>query len=400
MFAPLAGRRVVDLTRVLAGPFCTQLLGDWGAHVIKVERPFVGDDTRHWGPPFDQDKTAIYFHSINRNKQSLALNFQSPEGRRIIEELVAESDVFVENYIPGKLGNYGLGYDDLKSINPKLVYASLSGWGQTGPLAGRAGYDVIVASYGGLMSITGEEGGPPARVGVAVTDLFTGVLTSNAILAGLLQVEQTGEGVWIQSSLLQAQAAMLSHIASNFLTSNIDGKRLGTAHPSLVPYQSFLTRDEKYLTIGAGNNLHFVEICKLLSLEEIPHDERFKNNSDRVTNRDDLISILSNKFRENDRKYWEDVFLDQNVRFPWGPVNSIREAFSLPEIQELCIQFAASPYREAISVPGTPVKFSEPIGKPAPPPRLGEHSKVILEQLGYAHDTIDLLQKQKIIQVS
>lgn len=196
----------------------------------------------------------------------------------------------------------------------------MSGWGQHGKLSKRAGYDVIVASYGGLMSITGDTHGPPARVGVAVTDLFTGVLTSNAILAALLQVEKTGEGVWIQSSLLQAQAAMLSHIAANFLTANISGKRLGTAHPSLVPYQSFLTKDKKYLTIGAGNNRHFLQLCDMLSFPELAEDERFQNNSERVANRDVLVELISRRFQTKNRSYWEELFTHHDVRFPWGPV--------------------------------------------------------------------------------
>lgn len=396
MFAPLKGKKVIDLTRVLAGPFCTQLLGDWGAEVIKVEQPFKGDDTRHWGPPFDKNKTAIYFHSINRNKQSLALNFQKEEGRKIIEQLVAESDIFIENYLPGKLAQYGLGYEDLKLINPNIVYASLTGWGQTGPLSHRAGYDVIVASFGGLMSITGEENGPPARVGVAVTDLFTGALISNAILAALLDVQNRNEGIWIQSSLLQSQVSMLSHIAASYLTSGIDGKRLGTAHPSLVPYQSFLTKDEKYLTIGAGNNRHFDEICSLLSLDFLTNDPKFKDGGDRVINREELIRILQARFKEKDRQYWENMFDSKNARFPWGPVNTISEAFSLEEVQKFCLNFTSINCNA--SVPGTPVTFSKPLDQPTPPPMLGEHTVQILQNLQYSDSKIQILKDLKIIQ--
>merc|ERR1712037_51292 len=393
IFQPLAGKRIVDLTRVLAGPFCTQLLGDWGADVIKIEQPGSGDDTRHWGPPFDQEGTAIYFHSINRNKKSLAVDFRAKKGLEVIEKLVAESDVFVENFIPGKLAEYGLGYEDLKSINPKIVYASLSGFGQQST---RAGYDVIVASVGGLMSITGAADGPPARVGVAVTDLFTGSLMSNAILAALSHVEQNNEAVWVQSSLLQSQAAMLSHIGANFLTAGLDGKRYGTAHPSLVPYQSFKTADEQYLTVGAGNNRHFEEICDVLLCPELAADPRFISPGNRVINREPLIKLLSNRFSKKTRNEWEALFEEKKVKFPWGGVNSIAEAFSLPEVADLTLSFDRE-NGDKITVPGTPVNFDKQLNAPSPVPRLGEHSSSVLSALGYSQAEISEYVKNSII---
>jgi succinate--hydroxymethylglutarate CoA-transferase len=310
--------------------------------------------------------------------------------------MIKESHVFIENYIPGKLSKYGLSYDDLKEINPNLVYASLSGWGQEGKYSSRAGYDVIAASFGGLLSITGDEN--PARVGVAVTDLFTGSLCSSAILAAILRVNQGDGGSWIQSSLLHSQSAMLSHISAAYLTSGIDGKRYGTAHPSLVPYQSFKTLDDKYLTIGAGNNIHFEKLCSILELPHLPTDPKFAQNAQRVAHRVELISILSERLNQKTRADWMKLF-EQGANFPFGPVNTVSEAYSDEEYKKTIINFDQTNKRESISVPGSPILFgNEVIDKPRPAPSLGQDTTQVLKELGYSHDQIEKLKNENIIQ--
>jgi len=310
--------------------------------------------------------------------------------------MVENSDVFVENYIPGKLSKYGLSYEDLKAINPDLVYASLSGWGQEGKYASRAGYDVIAASFGGLLSITGDQN--PARVGVAVTDLFTGSLCSSAILASILRVNQGHGGSWVQSSLLHSQSAMLSHISAAYLTSGIEGKRFGTAHPSLVPYQAFKTLDDKYITIGAGNNIHFEKLCDILDLSHIPLDPKFLDNAQRVANRDELIDILSTRLKKKCRADWMQLF-EKLANFPWGPVNTISEAYTDEEYLKTIINFPETINREEIRVPGSPVLFGDDIiADPNPAPSLGQHTTVVLQELGYSSATIEKLKNDKIIQ--
>ncbi|XP_074431704.1 succinyl-CoA:glutarate CoA-transferase isoform X6 [Larus michahellis] len=262
---PLDGVKILDLTRVLAGPFATMNLGDLGAEVIKVERPGAGDDTRAWGPPFAGTES-VYFLSVNRNKKSIAINMKDSKGAKLIRELAAVSDVFVENYVPGKLAEMGLGYEDVKKIAPHIVYCSITGYGQTGPMVQRGGYDSIAAAVSGLMHITGHEGGEPVRPGVAMTDLATGLYTYGAIMAGLLQRYKTGKGLHIDCNLLSSQVACLTHVAANYLNFKIEAKRWGTAHGSIVPYQAFKTKDG-YIVVGAGNDQQFVTVCKVLHNE-------------------------------------------------------------------------------------------------------------------------------------
>ncbi|CAH2283091.1 succinate--hydroxymethylglutarate -transferase isoform X1 [Pelobates cultripes] len=291
---PLEGVRILDLTRVLAGPFATMILADLGAEVIKVERPGSGDDTRSWGPPFLGTESA-YFLSINRNKKSIAVNMKDEKGNKIIQQLARNCDVFIENYIPGKLAEMGLGYNDISAIAPHIVYCSLTGYGQTGPLFKRAGYDAVVCAMSGLMHITGPEDGDPVRPGVAMTDLATGLYAHGAIMAGLLQRSKTGKGMHIDCNLLSSQVACLSHIAANFLNGGMEAKRWGTAHGSIVPYQSFKSKDG-YLVIGAGNDQQFSTVCKVLELPELIKDSRFKTNELRVKYRKELLSMLSKRY--------------------------------------------------------------------------------------------------------
>ncbi|XP_069715875.1 succinate--hydroxymethylglutarate CoA-transferase-like isoform X3 [Phaenicophaeus curvirostris] len=325
---PLDGVKILDLTRVLAGPFATMNLGDLGAEVIKVERPGAGDDTRAWGPPF-AGKESVYFLSVNRNKKSIAINMKDSKGAKLIRELAAVSDVFVENYIPGKLAEMGLGYEDIKKIVPHIVYCSITGYGQTGPMAQRGGYDSIAAAVSGLMHITGHEDGEPVRPGVAMTDLATGLYTCGAIMAGLLQRYKTGKGLHIDCNLLSSQVACLTHVAANYLNCKTEAKRWGTAHGSIVPYQAFKTKDG-YIVVGAGNDQQFVTVCKILNLPEVSKDSRYKTNNLRVQNRKELIDILSSRFSEKTTIEWLQLFEGSEV--PFGPINNMQQVFSDPQV--------------------------------------------------------------------
>ncbi|XP_044149639.1 succinate--hydroxymethylglutarate CoA-transferase isoform X2 [Bufo gargarizans] len=324
---PLDGVKVLDLTRVLAGPFATMILGDLGAEVIKVEKPGSGDDTRAWGPPFVGSESA-YFLSVNRNKKSIAVNMKDPKGTKIIKQLAQACDVLIENYIPGKLAEMGLGYEDLMKTAPHIIYCSITGYGQTGPLFKRAGYDAVACAMSGLMHITGPEDGDPVRPGVAMTDLATGLFAHGAIMAGLLQRAKTGKGMHIDCNLLSSQVACLTHIAANFLNRGIEAKRWGTAHGSIVPYQSFKAKDG-YLVIGAGNDQQFSTVCRITDLSELINDPRFKTNKLRVQHRKELLQVLTSRFSEKTTAEWLELFEGSGI--PYGPINSIKQVFSEPQ---------------------------------------------------------------------
>lgn len=377
----LSGVRVLDLSRVLAGPFATMVLADMGAEVIKVENPIGGDETRSWGPPFVGNETA-YFVSINRNKKSIAVNMKDNRGSDIIKRLARKCDVLVENFLPGKLDSMGLGYENLRTVNDQLIYCSVTGYGPDGPYANRGGYDVIASSIGGLNHITGPEDGEPCRVGVAMTDMSTGLFAHGAILAALFSRQRTGKGQKIDCNLLSTQVAILSHIASNYLNAGVEAKRWGTAHSSIVPYQAFKTKDDKLVTIGAGNNKHFKQLCELLNVQDLVEDERFKDNASRVQNRDSLLPILKAKFAENTSAYWLQLF--EGCSFPFGPVNSVGEALNDPQVlYNGLIQEMEHPNAGGkIRIVGPPVKFNEPNREnPIRPPLLGEHTKEVISEL-------------------
>ncbi|KAF9123098.1 hypothetical protein BGX30_001622 [Mortierella sp. GBA39] len=384
----LDGIRVLDLTRVLAGPYCTQLLGDLGAEVIKIENPRGGDDTRAWGPPFAKNidpsssatQESAYFLGVNRNKKSITVNIRTPQGRDLIHDLVKKCDVLVENYVPGKLDEMGLGYEQLRALNPRLIYTSITGYGQTGPYRMRPGYDVMIEAEAGLMYITGEENGTPVKVGVAVTDLTTGLYAHGAIMAALLARHRTGRGQHIDCSLLDAQIVTLANIASSYLISGQEAKRMGTSHPSIVPYQVLPSRDS-HIMIGAGNDGQFKILCSVLQLNDLPESPDFKTNMDRVRNRKELITILTERLKTKDNAYWLSQLEGRGI--PFAPINNIAQTFEHPQvIARDMIQEIDHPKAGKIKLTGPAVKYSET--KPSiriPPPLLGQHTDEILKDV-------------------
>ncbi|KAM6202351.1 succinyl-CoA:glutarate CoA-transferase [Rhynchocyon petersi] len=383
---PLEGVKILDLTRVLAGPFATMNLGDLGAEVIKVERPGVGDDTRTWGPPFVGTEST-YFLSVNRNKKSIAINIKDPKGVKIIKELAAVCDVFVENYVPGKLSEMGLGYEDIDKIAPHIIYCSITGYGQTGPMSQRAGYDAVASAVSGMMHITGPEDGDPVRPGVAMTDLATGLYAYGAIMAGLIQRHKTGKGIFIDCNLLSSQVACLTQVAANYLIGQKEAQRWGTAHGSIVPYQAFKTKDG-YLVVGAGNNQQFATVCKILNLPELIDDSKYKTNHLRVQNRKELIKILSARFAEKITSKWLTLFEDSGI--PYGPINNMKSVFEEPQVlHNGLIMKMEHPTVGKISVPGPAVRYSKfEMSVARPPPLLGQHTVHVLKEVLQYDDSI------------
>lgn len=396
----LSHLRVLDLSRVLAGPWATQLLADLGAEVIKIERPQVGDDTRGWGPPFvcdaeGQPSDAAYYLCANRGKKSVTLDITQPRGQEIIRQLVQSCDVLVENYKVGGLKKYGLDYDSLREINPRLVYCSVTGFGQTGPYASLPGYDYIVQGMSGLMSVTGPADGEPHKVGVAVTDLFTGMYASSAILAALASRDQTGVGQHIDLALFDCAVAMLANVNMNYLVGGKTPPRLGNGHPNIVPYQVFSAADGHFI-LACGNDAQFMRVLDLLGLSALATDARFARNADRVAHRDALIPQLAQAFACESREHWLAALDAAGV--PAGPINTIDEAFADPQIQARQMQISLD--RDGVAIPqvACPIRFSgTPIVYEDAPPMLGGHTKEVLRNLGLSDIQIGALHNDGIV---
>ena len=381
---PLAGITVIDMSRILAGPWAGQVLADLGATVIKIERPEVGDDTRHWGPPYLKDRDgndtedAAYFFSANRGKQSISIDITQAEGQQQVKELIATADVVIENYKLGGLAKYGLDYESVKAINPALVYCSITGFGQTGPYAKRAGYDFMIQAMGGLMSITGEpdnQGGMPTKVGVAVTDIFTGLYSVIGIQAALHERQQTGLGKHVDMALFDCTAAILANQASNYLIGDKVPERLGNAHPNIVPYQAFASSDG-HLIIAVGNDGQFSTLCELLELPELASHADYKTNASRVRNREVLCDLLQKELLTKTTSEWLAVL--ENVNVPCGPINTIDQVFNNPQILARdMLQSMEHPVAGEINLVASPIQFvgEKKCENSAPPVLDNSHNK-------------------------
>lgn len=387
---PLEGIRVLDLSRILAGPWCTQNLADLGADVIKVERPQTGDDTRHWGPPYLKDGAgndtaeAAYYLSANRNKRSLEADIATPEGAALIRELVVHSDILVENFKVGGLRKYGLDYDSLKTINPRLIYCSVTGFGQDGPCAQLPGYDFMIQGLGGLMSITGERddlpGGGPQKAGVAVTDIITGMYATVAVLAAIQERHRSGLGQHLDIALLDCHVAMLANQNSNYFTSGKAPQRAGNAHQNVVPYQVFAASDG-HLIVATGNESQYRAYCHAIGAPELGDDPRFATNRLRVTNRDELVALLTDIMKQGPRDEW--IRKLEAVGVPCGPINSIEQTFDHPQVKARGLRRELPhPLGGTAPVTASPLRFSaSPVTYRKAPPMLGEHTQEILRDV-------------------
>ncbi|MGB4115939.1 MAG: CaiB/BaiF CoA-transferase family protein [Polaromonas sp.] len=408
----LDGIRVLDLSRVLAGPWCTQTLADLGADVIKIERPETGDDTRTWGPPFLKDAAgndtpeAAYYLGTNRNKRSVTCDIAQPAGQALIRELVAHCDVFVENFKVGDMARYGLDYASIKAINPRLVYCSVTGFGQTGPYADRAGYDYAIQGMGGLMSVTGERDdlqGGPQKVGVAVADLMTGMYATVGILAALLHAEKTGVGQQVDMALLDTQVAMLANLGANYLVSDKVPGRMGNAHQNIVPYQVFEVANaddgsKDHIIIAVGNDSQFRKYCEVANVPELGVHPLFALNRDRVKNRAQLVPILETVMRTRGKADWLAAL--EAAKVPCGAINNLAEVFADPHIQSRdMVTHWQHPHQSDLRLVSSPIKLSAtPVRTDLPPPLLGQHTEEVLRSvLNYPDATLSELKGNKVI---
>lgn len=402
----LGNIRVLDLSRVLAGPYCTQILGDLGADIIKIERPGTGDDTRQWGPPFMKDKSgadsneSAYYLSANRNKKSLAIDIKTKDGQALIHKLLESSDVLIENFKTGGLAKYGLGYDQIKEKYPRLVYCSITGFGHTGPLSTEPGYDFVAQAMGGLMACTGGPDDPPMKTGVALGDVMTGLNAAIGILAALHHRESSGRGQMVDLSLLDCTLSSLTNIAQYYLTSGKTAPRIGNAHSTIVPYQDFETADG-HIVIGVGNNTQFKRFCEALGKSEWAEDTRFKTNTARLENRDTLIPLIKDILAGKSAAHWIELFAGADI--PTGPVNTMDQTFAMEQVQVRGMEIAMNhpDTNQPIKLVGSPLKLSEtPPSYDLPPPTRGQHTQEILEKLlNLSADEIAELQKNNIIEI-
>ena len=397
---PLSGINVFDLTRVLAGPTCTQVLSDLGANVIKVERPKSGDDSRNLGPPYlDKKKDpqeSAYYLSVNRNKHSITIDLTTKKGQSLAKKIISKCDILVENFRAGNLKQYGLDYETIRKINPKLIYCSITGFGQDGPYSKRGGYDYLVQAMGGIMSITGEEKGPPTKVGVGVSDIITGLYSTISILSALRYRDKKSVGQRIDISLLDSQVSWLSYVAQGFLVSGKIPKKIGNDHPSIVPYQTIKAKDG-LMVLAIANDNQFKNFCNFAGLEELYVDKKFCTNSQRVKNRKKLKDILESRISKNKIKYWVDGLVKVNV--PCGPINNIKKVFDDPQVIFRKMKINMKYDKKNISFIGSPINLSEsPVQYKKVPPKLGEDTNKILKQFLKLNNTeIKKLKKDKII---
>ncbi|RFU65124.1 CaiB/BaiF CoA transferase family protein [Peribacillus glennii] len=391
----LDGIKVLDLSRTLAGPFCTMLLGDMGADIIKVERPGKGDETRDFTPPRWNGESAYYLAS-NRNKRSITIDIKSDEGRKIIYKLAEESDVFIENFRTGTMEKLGLGYEQLKEINPRIIYCSISGFGRTGPEKNRAGYDLLLQGYGGLMSVTGEQGGAPVKAGMSLVDLTTGTFAAYGILTAMIARGKTGKGQFIDASLLDGQVALLNFLATSYFATDKPAGRMGSAHPTIVPYQAFSARDMDIILAVTNNGL-WEKCCRAMEWDDLLFDPRFKTNEDRVSHRQELVAIISERISALESK---SIFerLDA-VGVPCGPIHTVDQVVNHPHViaRDMILE-VDHPIVENLKMAGFPIKLSDtPAKLKRHPPLLGEHTDEILKELGLLPDEIKDLKLKKVV---
>ncbi|ODV11882.1 MAG: CoA-transferase [Rubrivivax sp. SCN 70-15] len=402
----LAGLRILDLSRVLAGPWCTQTLADLGADVIKVERPGTGDDTRGWGPPFLKDRAgqdtaeAAYYLGTNRNKRSVTIDISRPEGQALVQRLADGCDVMVENFKVGDMARYGLDAASMRARRPRLIYCSITGFGQTGPYRDRAGYDYAVQGLGGLMSVTGERddlpGGGPQKVGVAVADLFTGMYATVAILAALRHRDASGEGQVIDMALLDTQVAMLANLGANYLVTRQPPRRAGNAHQNIVPYQVFEVADG-HLILAVGNDGQFERFCAVAGRPELAADERFAKNAGRVRHREVLVPLLATEMRKRSRADWLAAL--EAAKVPCGPINGLDEVFADPQVRSRQMTAVMPhPLAGTVELVASPMKLSAtPVQQRRPPPLLGEHTDEVLAEIGLGAGQIAALRRQGVV---
>lgn len=402
----LDGVRVLDLSRVLAGPWCTQTLADLGADVIKVERPGSGDDTRGWGPPFLKDRDghdtaeAAYYLGANRNKRSITIDIARPEGQDLVRRLADTCDVMIENFKVGDMARYGLDAASMRATRPRLIYCSVTGYGQTGPYRDRAGYDYAIQGLGGLMSVTGERddrpGGGPQKVGVAVADLFTGMYATVGILAALRHRERCGQGQVVDMALLDTQVAMLANLGANYLVTRQPPKRAGNAHQNIVPYQVFEVADG-HLILAVGNDGQFERFCAVAGRPELPQDPRFAKNADRVRHRDTLVPLLAEVLRTRTRADWLAAL--EAAKVPCGPINDLGDVFADPQVRSRAMTTTVQhPLAGPLELVSSPIKLSgTPVAVRRPPPLLGEHTEEVLAEIGLDAAAVRALRAQGVV---
>lgn len=398
---PLAGIKVLDISRVLAGPWCGQMLADMGADVVKVERPSSGDDTRHWGPPWlENTAESAYYLCANRGKRSVTIDMARPEGQTLIKQLVAQSDVLLENFKVGGLKKYGLDYASLQALNPALIYCSITGFGQQSPYAHRAGYDFMIQAMGGIMSLTGkpdsDPGGGPVKSGVAFTDIFTGLYAANAVLAALYQRRDSGVGCHIDMALMDVQVGVLANQALNYLTSGNVPQRLGNAHPNIVPYQAFATADG-HIIVAVGNDAQFARFCEVLSLSDLPLDERFATNGARVNHRETLVPLLEAALAQRTMDTWLTAFEAAGV--PSGPINTLDRVFDDPHVKARGLK-QTLPHTQSgqVDLVANPIRVNgHSMSASTAPPGLGEHTERVLDDIGISPAQQQALREAGII---